>query len=169
MLKNTSNEMSIDLLRSLYNCDFDAGKITHKHGKRGAQNGANVGSVSNDGYRRVTYAGKSFAAHRVVWAMYYGEWPLDVLDHKDGNRDNNSIGNLRIANPGLNAANRKKHRNSAARLKGVSWHKKCKKWQSQVKCGNNSYYLGLFKTEEEANLAYARKATELFGDFARFA
>lgn len=46
------------------------------------------------------------AAHRIVWADANGRWPdpMKVIDHIDGDRQNNKAGNLREVTQGENIA-----------------------------------------------------------------
>lgn len=74
-------------------------------------------------------------------------------------------GNLRLATTAQNAANRGKQSNKTSCFKGASWHKG--KWESQIKVGGRSLYLGRFSTEEDAARAYNTAATLHFGEFAR--
>lgn len=59
------------------------------------------------GYRGVTINGVSYAEHRIIWRMHNprGAMPF-VLDHKDGDRANNKITNLRKATESENRNNR---------------------------------------------------------------
>jgi len=54
----------------------------------------------------------------------------------------------------------------SSRYKGVTWHKRCKKWQVYITINQKSIYLGLFADETLAALAYNEAATKHFGDFA---
>lgn len=169
MATQSHNTVTIDVLKAHFVCNFLTGELRHKHSKSGIRNSGIAGNVGPDGYRRIYCAGKTFAAHRVVWAMYYGVWPDNILDHKDGDRGDNSIANLRLADPVNNARNNCKRKNSSSRLKGACWNKSVGKWQSQIKYAGKNYYLGIFETEQEAHRAYAVKAKQLFGEFARVA
>jgi hypothetical protein len=56
---------------------------------------------------------------------------------------------------------------TTSEFKGVSWHKKGKKWTAMIHgCGTHRY-LGMYVREEEAALAYDRAARELYGEHAR--
>ena len=50
---------------------------------------------------------------------------------------------------------------------GVSWHKASNRWTSQFTYNGKKIYVGIFKTEEEAALAYNKKAIELYGSEAK--
>ncbi|WP_432804850.1 HNH endonuclease signature motif containing protein [Escherichia coli] len=54
-------------------------------------------------YIIIRYQDKIYAAHRIIWEMFYGEIPSGMqIDHKDGNGLNNSIDNLRLVSLGEN-------------------------------------------------------------------
>ncbi|MFX0181968.1 MAG: AP2 domain-containing protein [Candidatus Hodarchaeota archaeon] len=57
-------------------------------------------------------------------------------------------------------------REKSSKYKGVYWSKSKKKWQAYIKKNNKRYHIGTFTEEDEAGLAYNRKALELFGEFA---
>lgn len=90
-----------------------------------------------------------------------------LIDHIDGNRLNNQKDNLRICNNSENHMNRGKQRNNTSGYKGVTWHKKDKKWQAQIIKERKCYYLGSFVDPEDAARAYDKKAKELHGQFAK--
>jgi len=73
--------------------------------------------------------------------------------------------NLRICNNVERSFNIK---SKTGRLiyKGVSWSKVGRKWVATIGFQKKIKYLGLFKSEKEAALAYNEKAKELFGEFA---
>ncbi len=98
----------------------------------------------------------------MVWAICKGAWPGPQLDHIDRNKSNNRIENLREASTSENCRNRA----TAAKLRGVGVHRKTGKFQAQIGHRNEILYLGLFKTREEAALAYDAAARSLHGEFA---
>ena len=109
--------------------------------------------------------GVNFKAHRVAFALHFGAWPIDQIDHIDGNPSNNKIRNLREATSIENGQNRKPVRHG---LKGSCFRKKSNAWVSKITCKGITYYLGRFKTEEEAHCKYKEAAIKLHGEFARF-
>ena len=69
------------------------------------------------------------------------------IDHIDGNRTNNSLGNLRIVNHQQNHFNRTK-------TKGYYWNKQLNKWQAYIGLNGRNIYLGRFDNESDAHSAY---------------
>jgi hypothetical protein len=84
--------MIIDILPLFYRLD---GVLYWKKSMKPA------GSVYKDGYLRVNVNGKRYLNHRILYFMHH--WALPArLDHVDGNRLNNAIGNLRPYNASEN-------------------------------------------------------------------
>jgi len=92
------------------------------------------------------------------------------VDHKDNNRLNNHMNNLRWCTKAENNMNTTKTCGSS-KYKGVAWDKKSKKWRAQIECRyegrRKRFSLGYFKDEDEAGRKYNAKAKELFGEFAK--
>ena len=96
------------------------------------------------------------ALHRLV--LQYFEKSLMDVDHIDRNKLNNQKINLRIIPHKLNIINCEKSRGITSKFKGVSWHKKARKFQVHLCKDGKRIYGGLFLTEIEA----AKKANELY-------
>jgi len=123
-----------------------------------------VGNLKPDGYLRVVVEGKYYVVHRLIYLYHHGYLP-EFLDHIDRDRTNNRIENLRECTPAENSRNACPRRGSASNFKGVG-REGDSKWRATVKMDDVNYYLGAFDTEEEAALAYNKKALELHGEFA---
>lgn len=90
------------------------------------------------------------------------------IDHIDMDGLNNQRKNLRICTHQQNLRNRESTKGSSSQYKGVCWDKERKKWMATIKKDiGQQLYLGRYDSEELAALAYNKKATELFGEFAR--
>jgi hypothetical protein len=106
---------------------------------------------------------KSFRLHRVILNA-----PEDMdVDHIDGDGLNNRLSNLRLATKQENSCNRRPRENTSSGLKGVTFHKKARKWQAQIKSDGKSRYLGLYLTIELAHAAYCEASNRLHGVFGR--
>ena len=70
---------------------------------------------------RVTYSGKTYPIHRVIWTLEVGEIPDEfIIDHIDGNPFNNTLENLRCIHSFDNPRNAKKRKDNKTGLTGVS-------------------------------------------------
>lgn len=101
-------------------------------------------------YKTIRICGELLYAHRIAWALYYGVWPDDEIDHEDGNGLNNAIDNLRDATTAINSRNCRMYNNNKSGATGVSWVISRKKWIAQIA----KVHLGYFATIEEASTAY---------------
>lgn len=111
---------------------------------------------------------KLIKVHRLVASYFLPNFEdLPIVDHIDGNKQNNDVINLRWCNHSNNGMNRIKQANTTSQYKGVSWHKKAKKWYATIKNNGHSIFLGLFDCEEDAGRAYNNKAIEVCGEFAK--
>lgn len=116
---------------------------------RNVRVGAEAGCLKADGYISIGIDGKQYKAHRLVWLYTYGVWP-EQLDHRDRNRTNNRLLNLRLADNHLNGVNRNLFSNNKSGVKGVFWYSKLRKWQANITVRNVVHYLGRFDTLDAA-------------------
>ena len=66
-----------------------------------------AGTLNNDGYWHVCFRSERYAAHRVVWFLVNNDDPGELeIDHKDRNKSNNKISNLRVVTHKQNVNNR---------------------------------------------------------------
>jgi hypothetical protein len=101
---------------------------------------------------------RNYRMHRVVMNC-----PKDkMVDHIDGNPLNNQKSNLRIVTQHENMQNKhRKGSNCTSKFFGVSHDKKANTWATYLTCKGIKYFLGCYKTEEEAAVAFNIKAEEL--------
>ena len=100
--------------------------------------------------------------HREIMKASKGE----QIDHIDKNGLNNHIINLRFCTNAQNHQN-SRLRGGSSYYRGVSKCGNCNKWRADIKHKGKSIWLGNYNTEIEAAKAYNKKASELFGNFAR--
>lgn len=92
--------------------------------------------------------------------------PHMVVDHINGDPLDNRRCNLRICTQRENNFNRRKRLTASSKFKGVTFHKKSRKWQAQIKMDGDLIYLGVFAEERDAAMAYNAAAKEFHGQFA---
>ena len=140
---------------------FSHGRHTQERSARiwNAQNaGRKIENRSSNGYLSV-HVGvggrRSILAHRVAWCLFYGEWPSGMIDHMNGERDDNRIANLRIASPSENGRNRRKNVTNTSGCKGVYFCKQKRRWRAFMKLDGKVLHFGYHKTIEAAKEARA--------------
>ena len=115
--------------------------------------GRRADSLRVDGYRALSLkhggAQHLILAHRLAWAFYHGQWPDAVIDHRDQDRGNNRIANLRAATRSQNGQNtfRKPTR-------GVWWDATRRQFEAYVMVDRKKIHLGRYFTQAEARAAY---------------
>lgn len=123
--------------------------------------------LSKSGYYRICLSkqGKKKKFKRsIIIAMCFLNHKADgthkiVVDHKDKNRINDRLDNLRLMSHRENISTSKE--NKTSKYTGVCWDKARKKWRSQINIKGKLYYLGHFIKEKDAYKAYQNKLKTL--------
>ena len=98
---------------------------------------------------------KTFGVHQLVASTFLNHiinGMTKVVNHKDLNKENNYKDNLEIISNRENC--NKKHLKSSSQHIGVSYNKRNKNWISSISINGTTKYIGSFKNEKEASLAY---------------
>jgi len=140
-------------MKSLLDYNPQTGVFTWKVDRSWVKKGQIAGTITSSGYRQIMVDGRKYTAHRLAWLFCYNEWPKGHLDHKDRDRANNAISNLRECTPRENLQNSTSSRGSS-KYRGVTWHKKANKWVAHIGVNKKLIYLGSFDDELEAANAY---------------
>lgn len=135
--------ITAERLRELYNYDPSTGSFS-KLGRRLKL------TPYPDGYARIVIQKKIYLAHRLAWLYIHGRWPEFQIDHINGNKSDNRLSNLREATQAQNCQNYGAKKTSKSGIKGVFWHKQCRKWTAQIKVGYKAIHLGLFDSLSDA-------------------
>jgi hypothetical protein len=104
--------------------------------------------------------GIKWRCHRLIVMAFIGISKQEV-DHINGIKTDNRLENLEYVSKRENQLRCKERIGTKSKLRGVSWHKQNSKWQSEIRINNKRIYLGTFKTELEAHLAYINKLKEI--------
>jgi hypothetical protein len=127
-------------------------------GKKNANSLA--GSYMSKGYKQIGFKGKMVLAHRLAWFFEYGVFPAFDIDHVNGNKDDNSIINLRECTNAQNSQNETKARiNNLTGFLGVI--RNGDRYLSRITLNGKGIRLGLFNTAQEAHEAYLKAKREL--------
>lgn len=128
------------------------------------KNGRIAGTVQNNGYRIIRFAGRCYLEHHLVWFFTYGVWPSQ-LDHKNHDRADNSPSNLRLADNSENSANSKLFCTNSSGFKGVSRTPKGR-WRAYIVKDYRQIFLGVYDQPEDAHEAYKVASHKYHGEFA---
>lgn len=128
-----------------YKFDFEAGTV-HRIGKKKL---IIVGRFDKTrGYYRFGFNRTEHALHRLVFFAYHGKIRSDmVIDHRDSDRTNNAVTNLREVTTKENAQNARKFKRGTCPANG--------KWFCRViGRGGKVLHVSQHNTEDEAHDAY---------------
>lgn len=163
------DEADCAYIKETYSYDPLTGDVTHRRLNQV------TGTLGKKGYKTIFVTMPSgrrpLKAHLVAWLLHYGFWPDYELDHKDQDKGNNRIDNLRLTTGGQNKANTRKYssygkKSTSSKYKGVSWHKRDRYWFAYIRVDKKLIQLGKFLTELEAAEAYNKAAFIRYGSFA---
>jgi len=153
-----------EYLKQLF--DYQDGQLIRKNGRLA------VIKAGKKRYERITVDGKAYALHRMVYLWNHGYLP-EIIDHIDGNRENNKIENLREATQQQNCLNSKHRVTSKSPYKNVYLQSPTKNaewkrnWVVSLMVDKKRKYVGSFEDLELADLV-ANEARNLYhGQFAR--
>ena len=127
--------------------------------------GDTAGAIGTQGYRKIGLRRRYIAANRLAFFMVYGRLPVGVIDHINGDKQDDRIENLRECTVLQNAQNSKVPRNNTSGFPGVSWYRRNACWMAQIGVNFVTHHLGYFDRPEDAYAAY-RQAKERFHPFA---
>ncbi len=147
-------------IRNRFYYNGQDGTLRYKISLQKCEKDVVAGVRDQRGYLRVSVLKKKFLVHRVIFFLCHGYWPKEV-DHKDQDKGNNRIENLRPCNRSQNKFN-----TSSDKTKGVRWYARTQKWSAQITHQGKQKHLGYFTDKLDAVLAYNKAATEFAGEFA---
>ena len=172
-----------EVLRQLFRYDPETGKLFWRHrdasvfsagGRTSAEHAARTWNTKYANREAFTARKKSghlygrlfrayTMAHRVAWAIHFGEAPNGFIDHINHDPADNRIKNLRVVDAAENAKNRSPNKGKRSGLPhGVSVRVNggINRYFAQIQVGGANNYLGTFNTPDEASDAYRKAAAE---------
>lgn len=135
-------------LKELYSYNSENGIFIRNTNRGGYEIGSIAGRVNNNGYISIGIDGKEYGAHRLAWLYIHDELPLCEIDHKDRNRSNNAILNLRVVTSSENNHNRGMYKTNKSGCKGVSFAGN--RWRASISVDGKRINLGRFEKYSEA-------------------
>ena len=127
-------------------------------------------SVDGHGYYNVNLykngKAKTCKIHKLV-ATTFLENPYNkkCIDHKNRNKLDNKLSNLRYATNSENQMNRSKQKNNTSGITGVIFYKKTNKWLCNIKINGKLKHLGLFSNKQDAIQKRIESEIKYFGKF----
>lgn len=151
-LKETS--LTSERLKELLHYRPDTGELVwRKRMGPKAPAGAVAGVLAPTGYQRVKVDGKTYQRSRLAWLYTVGSFPPGMLDHRNGDRRDDRLENLRACTAGENCQNLGLTKANKSGVMGVSWKTSHKRWCAQIKHHGRVHYLGLLDHIEDAAAA----------------
>lgn len=130
--------------------------------------GSRAGYFDRTGYLRIMIDRRAYLAHRLAWLYMAGKWPAHEIDHINCDKSNNCFANLREATRSENMANIGKQSANSSGLKGVTWHKRDRKWRAQIKIRGEVRHICYSDCPAAAHFAYIVAADKAHGEYARY-
>ena len=161
-------EQLLKQLKRVFRYDRQSGhfhwKIRTFGGSRQINPGDIAGSRNGHGYIVIKYTDPDgsfhqWPAHRLAWWFIKDAVP-EELDHKNGKRDDNRWGNLRVVSKSQNQQNpvNKLRSDNKSGHRGVSWRPDAERWYARIRLNGRYIHLGSFTDIDEA--VAARKQAE---------
>lgn len=126
-------------------------------------------AVNSCGYRQRGFEGRTWGEHQLVFLWHHGWLPGEV-DHRDQNKGNNRVWNLRPTTRSQNQYNvRAAQATNKLGVRGVRFRpgrSKLRPYVAQIKVGGKSIQLGHFATSEQAREIYEAARLQTAGEFA---
>lgn len=157
-----SKHLPIKLLHKLF--ILTNGILYWRNDHSRAPAGSKAGYPNAAGYIDINYMGHRLYAHRVIFAMTRKYWPQGIIDHIDGDVQNNLPSNLRSVDDFQSACNMKTRADNRSGTRGVSAHSGG--WHAEV-CFRKVRHRKWFK-QKTAAIAWAKQMrNELHGPYQR--
>lgn len=165
-LRAEASGLNATSIREWLAYDPDTGYLTWKRSPATQiKAGQKAGCVDKRGFIMIRIFGGYYQAHRLVWLHVHGEWPELYIDHVNGDRGDNRLSNLRLANASQNAQNRRTARKgSKSGLLGVRVHASGR-FGASIQVDGVRHPLGTYDTAGAAHDAYvtAKRRLHPFG------
>ena len=101
---------------------YENGELFWKERKQGRNLSKPAGCIHHTGYRRITINRKRYQAHRLIWIFHHGDISQNMeIDHKNHQRDDNRLSNLRLVTHQENHKNKSKYKKNRSGFTGIYW------------------------------------------------
>lgn len=146
------HDLTVERLRELLHYNPDTGLFTYRVKRGTGSAGKIAGSKKPAGYVEIKIDYQLHKAHRLAWFYVHGTWPLNEIDHIDGDTYNNALHNLREATHAQNMKNSRMYKSNRSGFAGV--FPNYKRWTAKIQVDGKPINLGSYATPELAHEAY---------------
>lgn len=124
--------------------------------------GLEAGCIGSRGYREIRIAQKLYHAHRLAWLYNFGEFPKGIIDHKNQDKLDNRLSNLRVVSHSENRQNSKISKNNTSGRSGVWWCNRTRKWRAAIWLKEKRKNLGYYTKIKDAITARQNAEKEFY-------
>lgn len=162
------NNITQKRLKELFCYSKETGIFIRRIARSGVSKGSEAGTIHFDPkvgkrYRKINIDNVIYPTHRLAWLYVTGRFPVDQIDHIDGNGLNNKWDNLREVSNAENKKNRRLQSTNSSGFCGIHWREDLKKWRAVIQVNKKTIHLGVFKDKDDA--INARKAANVKYNF----
>lgn len=152
-MQSITENVEHDALKKLLRYSKSSGIFTWLVTRSRTTKGSEAGSLGVWGYVNICIDKKQYRANRLAWFYVTGEWPVELIDHKNGVKHDNRWRNLRAATHSINNQNiRAALKTNKSGFLGVRIRPNG--FSSQIYFCGKTVQLGRFKTAQKAHAAY---------------
>ncbi len=134
-------EPTQEYAQELFDYDPHIGILIRKPHKDSKKKGSEL-NINGENYIIVSFCGKSYPAHRIIWLHQFGYFPNGPIDHINRIRCDNRLANLRAATYSENNSNcGNKRKNNISPVRGVCFIKSECSWKASISKNYKNYHL----------------------------
>ena len=115
-----------------------------------------------NGYHHGAINCTNYYAHRIIFSMAYGSLSHGEIDHVNGDKSDNRLGNLREVSHAENMKNAKIQKNNVSGFSGVHYEMSSRKWRATISVDGKVKGVGRFSNKDDA-IAARKEAEAKYG------
>ncbi|MGA7781138.1 MAG: HNH endonuclease [Paraburkholderia sp.] len=163
--------LTVDDIRARLSVDMESGRCywvnaTKYHSRlNGQEAGSPRKTRRGNFYWVIKINGNAYKRAQLVLMLATGRWPVEMVDHDNGNTLDDRSKNLRHASATENAQNHRTRAKKSPLPMGVRQLPNGK-FQARITCNKKPVSIGVFESVDEALVAYKQKRKEVFHAFS---
>lgn len=148
-------------LRDLFTYEPERGVFIRTTSRGKHRRGSILSGTSSHGYLRACIDGRQYAIHRLAFLWMTGKWPLEDVDHINGNRADNRWLNLRDVARRVNLENIRAPQASNKSSGRLGVEGRGSRFRARICVNGRVVSLGSYASDEEAYQAYLMAKRQL--------